>query len=412
MRGAKTRRGWPACGWMSPSIVMLLVTFWGCGDARRVPPGAVSRDHPSIAENDEPLWRHVAPWAFDSTPRLRIPRDDSTFFHRVADADLSGDGELLIVADAGRDELLLFNSATGEILDVWGGRGDGPGEFRSLGRVSWSARDTIVAWETNGARITWFDMEGHVIATSPGPRRPAAAERWFPAPGPAVFIKQTDRGTLSPPGGVVRPERPLVRISWDGVADTLAVFPGPEMIFADLGQPVRIPVRTLLGPDTEVAAGGASWRLVAGDGALPAFSVFDEHGAQVRIVRWREEAPEVAEADLRRVREARIAAEVSLGRTSEEANRSVSLLPPPRRAPIYDDLFVDDHGFVWARRYPFGDVEPGTWIVFSTEGEWMGDLTIPYALRPLVARDSVFVGLRTDSLGVQSVYVMHLGRAG
>jgi hypothetical protein len=68
----------------------------------------------------------------------------------------SGD---LVVSDGGAQELTLY-APDGTFVRRWGGKGDGPGEFRALSHVYAGTGDSIMAEDGRTARVSVFDSAG------------------------------------------------------------------------------------------------------------------------------------------------------------------------------------------------------------------------------------------------------------
>ena len=117
-----------------------------------------------IAENPRPPEGSRLGWEVGPEPTVRIGSadgEDPYLFHRVWDMTALGDGRIA-VADAGSEELRVFDSM-GVHLATWGGRGEGPGEFRSLWAVARWPGDSVAAWEFHSNRgVSVFDSEGNL----------------------------------------------------------------------------------------------------------------------------------------------------------------------------------------------------------------------------------------------------------
>ena len=145
----------------------LLAGAAACGDGPNpdsLTPAPALRDSAGtrIAENPRPPEGSRLGWEVGPEPTVRIGSadgEDPYLFHRVWDMTTLGDGRIA-VADAGSEELRVFDS-TGVHLATWGGRGEGPGEFRSLWAVARWAGDSVAAWEFHGDRgVSIFDSGG------------------------------------------------------------------------------------------------------------------------------------------------------------------------------------------------------------------------------------------------------------
>src|SRR5690606_41310 len=66
---------------------------------------------------------------------------------------LLSDGRLAVFAN---DDRLLLYAAEGDSVAVLGGRGEGPGQFRS-GQLVVVGTDTLLVYDSGSRRLSWFD---------------------------------------------------------------------------------------------------------------------------------------------------------------------------------------------------------------------------------------------------------------
>jgi hypothetical protein len=83
---------------------------------------------------------------------------DEYIFATIESVVRLADGTIA-VSDAGAMHISLYD-AGGTFLRRWGQRGDGPEEFRSLGRLYPHGSDSLMVSERYPARMTVFDLEG------------------------------------------------------------------------------------------------------------------------------------------------------------------------------------------------------------------------------------------------------------
>ncbi len=393
--GRRRRERLAPFGTWALAAVFLLGTGCDGSDAPDVVAGQVT------IHSASPAWNGTAGWSIDSTPDLVLPQHDSVFFHSVVGGFMLGDGSIA-VGDGGREEILVF-LANGSLVGILGGRGEGPGEFRSLARIAVDGADTIVAWESDRSRATLFSSSGAVRTRPglPGGRVPGGAERWVVSPGGTAFVMQVDQGSAVPPSGAVRPERFLGRFDPHGKLDTLAVFRGREVVYVNVADGLPMPTSTLFAPNTEMAGGGLPWRFAVGDGAAAVFEVRDQAGSLVRRVSWVAGERRLSESDVTAMRSFRI--EEGTRMRQALAEERVRALPTPSVAPVYRSLFVDDLNCVWVERFPFHGVTEGTWAVFDSVGAWLGEVRLPDRGKPLQIGADFLLLLRRDSVGVETV---------
>lgn len=69
--------------------------------------------------------------------------------------------------------------------------------------------------------------------------------------------------------------------------------------------------------------------------------------------------------------------------------------------PLYTQLQIDTGGRIWAKR-----VDSNTWSLFEPSGHWLGDVEMPDGLVVQFIDDEYVVGMKRNSLGVETV-VLH-----
>ena len=371
-------------------------------------PGADRRESDdSGSAVDVPLikaaFRGAAP-RVDTADGLIIPAREKDYLYWVVGAGVLSDGSVA-VGNRGSTEVLIFGP-DGALIRRFGGRGGGPGEFSALSRMQVRPPDTLVVWDRERADVTRLMPDGTVASATSDralERSPGGMSQWVATPDGLLFAKQADRGSRFPPEGVVRPQRPLIRIGAETI-DTLALLPGPEFVFLDMGSSVKEQATTLFFADWHLAGGGRPWRLVVGDGASARLDVRDASGRLIRVVTWDAEPPVLTATAVTAARDDRMREMVSIGRRPEaEAARLVRQLPAPEHAPLFRRLFVDDLGNIWVKRHAAPSVPEGSWNVIYSSGTWIADVRLPADLIPLQITEDRLVGLRRDSLDVETV---------
>ena len=93
---------------------------------------------------------------------IRSREDDPSFMvSKVSDVELLSEGRIA-VANEGGNEILVFDSA-GRHVAIWGGTGDGPGEFRRLEWLASKPPDSLGAGDFGLFRVTVFDANGRFV---------------------------------------------------------------------------------------------------------------------------------------------------------------------------------------------------------------------------------------------------------
>ena len=200
----------------------------GCGgDRGAAPSGALQR------------------WSLSDTPAVVIGGADERpghVLHRVLGAARLGDGRI-VVADQGSRELKYYDSEGKHLFDA-AGRGNGPGEVRTMDAFSRLRGDSILLWSL-GRGLVRFGPGGGYAGMVPGRLSPpgdwscrlAEGNRHLLPDGSMLlgFKLVTGLTGLSPrhdpcpkPSG---PRPPMILGRYDAVAgvfDTIAELPGAE----------------------------------------------------------------------------------------------------------------------------------------------------------------------------------------
>ena len=337
-------------------------------------------------------------------------------FFQVAGVVRLSDGRI-VVGDRGSGELRYFDPG-GILLGKSGGAGDGPGEFRRLTFIGRTTGDSVVTGDAVLGRFQVFDPQGRYA------RGMSATEVgrgvWG---GRAVGV--TARGRIlatqytPPTAGNEKPERapyPLLlldpaRNNWD----TLAVLRGP-------GQLIRATERGFL---MEGVTYGGQSDASAGDDVVAAVDT-DVLGAQVfrggklvAVLRVAH-APVPVTPDLlaRYAEEAMSLWPAGMSDESRNAFRQrVMTGPHGASLPLVVSVEVDAMGRVWLNRGRMPGEPREFFAVFSPEGEWLAEITMPPGLDRGtegsngpgmdIGRDYL-LGVWRDELGVETIRMYRL----
>lgn len=313
----------------------------------------------------------------------------------------------------------------GSVVDTWGGKGEGPGEYQAIDAIL-LAGDSMVVTDSRVGRIT-------IVA----PDRQVRTE-----PLPGGFLHQgsalwNDDRLLLVPGNSyagtpeVRPEwvfetQPVLALDLaTSTVDTLAHLPHLRRWYGTRGgSPGPIQVKGQgggFGGGFGNASGDAS-RDAPGDGFAwarsdrPEVRWYDVEGRVQQIARWTEDpAPlssEWREAVKDRYREAYTSSgrddafiEAQLAQVDEGLDRHEGPLP------YWSDLHVDRMGSAWLARYrPPGEV-PGEWRVLDRDGVDRGWVELPGVLTILDATEDRVLAVAQDELDVPAVLMLPLIRS-
>lgn len=307
----------------------------------------------------------------------------------------------------------------GDLAWKAGGEGDGPGEFRSLGRLGWRGR-TLYAADPVLQRVTYLDREGNVVRVQRW-TPPSLASGYFSS-GPWKVFSDGTAATL--PGyaadalaaHVVR-DVPLLRVSSEGaVLDTLALI-------------------SQEGSQIEVSTGDRRWFIghpfndaplfgfpPTGDGVVVVErrAPTDPRTAGFRVTRvsgtgdtvysrWYEHHPEPLDARtydeaISRIRRDWGGEGAPFSRTDLERH-----VPRPRyRSPV-TSLRVDVAGRAWLRGQPRDDERVG-WTVIDADGAVRANVLLPVRFTLLHAGADALYGTLPDEFDVPALVRYRLER--
>lgn len=338
-------------------------------------------------------------WTLSSTPVLVLGdgSSETTAFERISGVFEDRSGRVIIV-DGGSAEIRVFG-LDGSHLVTWGGKGDGPGEYRRprlLGRIQ---NDTMVILDEQDQRISSLSVNGDpgwslwlMGNTNPVPRSALGVlgsgqiviqnvTFFDPAPGRVEVLTDTmDLFLLNPSDGSIVELGPSVAPAW--------VWTGEEQV------PMPFSPRLSLASHDD--------RLYALNADGSALLVFGPEGLRDswRTGRTAEPVSRAHKTAYRRMVEER-----AFPAEREEAWLSALEHPRlPETLPIFDKVLASSDGEVWARRYHVGH-GPKRWDVFSEEGDVLGFAETPGDLSIHQVTEGHVLGVVRDSLGVESVAV-------
>jgi len=387
-----------------------------CGD-RRVASELRSEEWDSagirIVENARPTDGSRLGWRVDSVPSVSIGKlegEDPYLLHEVRDAMTLFDGRI-VVANRGSHELRVFD-AHGVHLATWGGEGEGPGEFNSLVAVADWQGDSLIAWYSQGDRLSVFDLDGNFGRTMiPGDLRNSVEEA---SPGGAILAFGPGDDEFALRDGLTRDERRYELLDAEGTpVASLGIHRGSEYHMSGSGDVYRmmtIPFTRSI--HTTVWAG----RLVVAPNEHYEVRAHHPAGTLGLIVR-REHSP-VAPTSAHM--EAYIERWVASRPPAEQAERRRELredfaeVPMAETFPAFAQVAADALGHLWVREYDLPGEERANplWTVFDPDGRVLGFVETPNGLRVHEIGEDHILGRATDDFGVEYVQVWRLNRAG
>jgi hypothetical protein len=169
-------------------IALLAAAAPGCGAEPSTepaePPSFTVRDSANvrIALSTDSSWTVERAWTVAARPSLEIGSGAGAEFGRVVGAVRLGDGRIA-VADGQTLDIRVF-SADGGLLERFGGRGSGPGEFRRLDNLARIRGDSLVGRNDGLYRHEIYAADGsygRTVTAPPAGGQPAPVVGWWTA---------------------------------------------------------------------------------------------------------------------------------------------------------------------------------------------------------------------------------------
>jgi hypothetical protein len=381
-----------------PALVAPLIT--ACSEQAPEISQAIVRDSGgiTIVEN-----REFAPqeWLAERTAQIGVADGEAEYqFFRVGDMVRLDDGTI-VVLNTGTAEL-RFYTADGVHLRTVGGRGEGPGEYRSPSTLVRLHNDTLVVFGFADGRLTWLTSEGDFIRSQPVDRGAivnlgaqfGASHGARLLPDMSYLLPLMQSGDVDIYHGVVRPPEGYAWAPNDlSDAKLLGWFPGIEQI--NLGSMERADFLVLpFSRMTVHAAGGDPLEIYIGtndDFEIRKYSRAGELRALVRKAHTPVPVTEEAMAQWsQRARE-------NMQPRYDEAgiDRRLGQLPVPSSLPPYGQLHVDELGNLWVQEYQVESADSARYFVFDSAGQLTASVAFDGGIVPMhIGGDNVLAVFR------------------
>ena len=327
---------------------------------------------------------------------------DTLLFGTISDIEANSRGDIL-VAD-GRAHCIYVFSAHGELMQVVGSRGEGPGEFNFLTGFDIGPGDTVFVFDNNNARVSAFEPLRYALSHS---FAPVGDDFGTPftlvgatSGGPVMAYASvffTDRSRGVPASEARYATYNLLTYSGE-IARTVLRLPAEEQIVSDtpsmlfiMSKPFgRKPV-VRLGPDDLIYWGwndSIDVRVSSLDGEVAGRIRSEHHAVQVS-----------AEEDDR----------VRSGVPSSTGHKALRDARLPRTKPAYTTSIVDDAGRLWLRSSEAAGDTVQQWSVWSMTGRYFGRALLPRRMTLMsVARERAYVAARERASGAPVVVVYRI----
>lgn len=398
-------RQMPACAGRTARLALLgLAASAAAGCETGAAPTSTSRDSLGvmITESVAPAWTPDAAWVIEEEPLVDLVETGSGDMHNFFRVrDMLRIGEHLIVADGISHQVRVYGSA-GRFLRAFGGRGEGPGEFRTLWTVVATADRRFVAMDLRiGGPGAEFDIESGLVSTFRMPQRVRPLRHTVPSED----LWGWDGGyTLDDEGlsnGLGRAVATVLRLSEDRMsAHAVANVPGHEHFLVPTAD-----VIPLMGRNTHAVPVGDGSIVVGTADALEYSTIDGQTGEVRRVARILGVSLAVSEEEVDRELQTR------LGPNPRPRIKDLlESLPRPDEKPAYQRMIVDAEGNVWAGEY-LGLArrdEVQQWHVWDSSGVWLGTVETPARFELMrVGADEAF-GVQRDENDVEHPQVLRL----
>ena len=405
---------------LNPLLALLPLAALACEQGRQSSPFLPTQTRDSagirIVENPRPPDGSRLTWRVGPEPAVSIGAvegEEPYLLDRAGDATRLSDGRI-VVANGGTGELRVFD-ATGVHLATWGGRGEGPGEFRELGRVGPWPGDSIIAWYAPRLGLSIFDSGGNygrTIVLEQDQAIPVQRGFW------------PDQGTRD--GTILAVHRPeaadtVVIQLRDGegkVRSSLGTHPGSEPYIHAEGTDRSMLFWKIFGREPVWTPWGDL--VVIGHTGRYELRAFAADGSLVRIVR-REHVPRSPTPDQV---EAYIDGQLTWtadmsGSRRAQWRRGYEAVPVAEHFPAFESIMADAAGHLWVAEYEFSTARQGSyeerpprlWTVFDPEGRVLGFVETPEGLWIHEIGEDHILGTALDELNVEYIQMWALERS-
>jgi hypothetical protein len=396
------------------SLSSLIFSLMACEAAAPSAPALATRDSSgiTIAENSGVPPENGGGWSVSAEPTLQIGSvdgDEAYLFSRISGATRLPDGRIA-VSDNRAINLRIF-SPSGEHLHTFGGRGEGPGEFRNPTLMGALAGDTLVVVDSRLRRINLFHPEtGFILNSTASSDIPGILLTEGMFSSGSVFVFRMSFGEDRSDGYTRRPVRYRAVTLGGDLEKDYGEFMGEELILAteeDGPAVMSIMGNSPYGKSATVGVGDDHFYY----GSQDSYEVqrWSQEGTLERIIRVAKAPIPVSQADVADFIESELA-DLEDNNLSREYRRHYESAPIPEHHPAYRDFFVDVENHLWVEETRTTEDAPRMASIFDPDGQWVGTLSLPANFRVHEVGSDYVLGRITDDLGVQYLAMYSLTR--
>ena len=363
-------------------------------------------DGMQVVRSERPVWSNESPWTLSGTPSLDLARTGSGPAHeffRVTDLLRLPDGRI-VVGDFGALEVRCY-SKKGQLLWSCGRRGDGPGEFRWITRLSRMRGDSIVAFDRSLNRATILSSTGElgrVVSFGSELQRVRRLQSY----SDSLFLALTESfaGSMTP--GNYRIPLAVVLLGPEGsVLDTLRMIGGSEGFLSASGVDGALP----FGKNGHLAVEGHEFLVGTADSLA-----FDRYSAPWTL----SQTVSVPGYELGLTSQQIDSTRQALLRRGDgrphpsDVIEAIESIKIPDHRPGYSRLLLDEEGYAWAAQsHAYFTAERWVpWEVFAPTGQWLGRFNTPVGFQVFRIGADHILGVQLDELDVEHVQLLPISR--
>ena len=306
----------------------------------------------------------------------------------------------IVVFNAAPVDIRLF-SPTGKFVRRVARPGGGPGE---LADVWWFGRsgDSLMTFAFTQARITVFDVPRSQVATIPfAPTKVASRLVVSGALANGSWLVAT---TSFPRTHVDGPARDSTTIGiWRNGADgmqPIGAFPNLAYFYKNSPSGLGLNLDALAAHTTFLTVGSELW---VGVPEASSIAVYDTAGKLARQVRVPFEPIRFDNAELRRLRDRRLAAAKRAADSALISAMFDGSARPLGTRPAFARLLLGRDGHVWVESFRVDRASSAEYIAIDRTGRVVGRLTSPPGVRLWDFGPNYALGVRNDENDVETV---------
>jgi len=351
-------------------------------------------------------------WRIGSEPVLQIGTlegEDAYMFQRIWGATRLSNGVIAVV-DNLASELRIY-SPTGEHLNTFGRKGEGPAEFDSPVLMGALPGDTLVVVDRLLRRVNLYHPDqGFIRGATATPEIQGYLLTVGMFGSGAVMIWDS-QWTQEMPNGFFRFPIRYLSVELDGsIGHDFGEHLGDETVYSSRAEGEGTMVLS-----TTLPFGKGPSAAVAGDRFFYSsqdryeIQVTDEAGRLLRIIR-RDLAPRPVTEDHRAELIEGMEDQADDNDQMREFRRMMRDAPIPDFHPALGTIYADALGYLWVEETRMPDEEVRHTTLFDPEGRMVGQVVLPARVQVQEIGADYLLGRWTDDLGVNYLRMYELER--